>query len=77
MSDLGNKQVFAKNLKYFMNLCGKTQTDICRDLNLKISTFSDWVNANSYPRIDKVELLANYFRIQKSDLIEEKNRRSV
>ena len=71
MSDLGNRTVFAKNLKYYVNLHGKTQTDICRDLNFKVSTFSDWVNANSYPRIDKIEMMANYFGIQKSDLIEE------
>lgn len=54
-----------------MELHGKTQTDLCRDLGFKISTFSDWVNANSYPRIDKIEMIANYFGIQKSDLIEE------
>lgn len=71
MSDLGNRTIFAKNLRHYMELHGKTQTDLCRDLGFKISTFSDWVNANSYPRIDKIEMIANYFGIQKSDLIEE------
>ena len=36
-------------------------------------TFSDWVNAKSYPRIDKIELLANYFDISKADLVEERS----
>ena len=31
---------------------------------------SDWVNGKKFPRIDKIELLAQYFGIQKSDLIE-------
>lgn len=33
-------------------------------------TFSDWVNAKTYPRIDKIEMMANYFGISKSDLVE-------
>ena len=72
MSDLGNKQIFAANLKKYMKLNDVTQTDICNFLKLKPSTFSDWVNAKTYPRIDKIELLANYFGINKSDLIEDK-----
>ena len=41
-------------------------------MKFKPSTFSDWVNAKTYPRIDKIEMLANYFGINKSDLIEDK-----
>lgn len=71
MSDLGNKEIFARNLKYYMNLNKKDRNDICKDLNFKYSTFTDWINAKIYPRIDKIELLARYFNIEKSDLIEE------
>ncbi len=39
-------------------------------------TFSDWVNAKTYPRIDKIELMANYFGISKSDLVEDRSRSS-
>ena len=38
------------------------------------TTLSDWLNAKKYPRIDSIELLANYFNIQKSDLIEKKEK---
>lgn len=44
---------------------------ICSDLNLKYTTFTDWVNAKTYPRIDKIEMLANYFGITKADLVED------
>lgn len=74
MSDLGNKEIFAKNLNYYMNLNKKTRTDVCRDLDIPYSTFTDWCNANIYPRIDKIELLANYFEIKKSDLVENKEK---
>jgi len=70
MSDLGNKKIFSKNLKYYMELNNKDRNDICKILGFKYSTFSDWYNGNKYPRIDKIEMLANYFNIKKSDLIE-------
>lgn len=72
MSSIGNKEVFAKNLNHYMEMNGKDRAEICKELGFKYSTFTDWVNANKYPRIDKIELLANYFGIQKSDLIEDK-----
>lgn len=73
MSNLGNKQVMAKNIKKFMTQNNVSQTDICNALKFKPSTFSDWVNAKTYPRIDKIEMLANYFGIEKSDLVEDKS----
>ncbi len=74
MNDLGNKEIFAKNLKYYMTINNKTRNDICKDLGFKYTTFTDWYNGNIYPRIDKIEMLANYFRIEKSDLIEDKEK---
>lgn len=74
MSDLGNKEIFAKNLNYYMTINKKNRTDVCRDLDIPYSTFTDWCNANIYPRIDKIELLANYFDIKKSDLVENKEK---
>lgn len=75
MSDLGNKEVFAKNLKYYMELNNKTRNDIARITNVPYSTVSSWCNALFYPRIDKIEMLANYFNILKSDLVEDKERK--
>lgn len=72
MSDLGNKEIFAKNLKYYMELNHKDRNDICHDLKFPYTTFAEWYNGNIYPRIDKIEILANYFNIKKSDLIERK-----
>ena len=72
MSNLGNKDIMAKNIKYYMELNKVTQTDLCNMLGFKMSTFSDWVHARTYPRIDKIEMLANYFGIEKSDLVEDR-----
>ena len=73
MSDLGNKAIMAENIKYYMEKKNKTRNEICDDLGIKYTTFSDWVNGKKYPRIDKIEMLANYFGIEKSDLVEKRN----
>ena len=71
MSNLGNKEVFAKNLTYYVERSGKDQKVIAEVLGVAPSTFNEWMKAKKYPRIDKIEMLANYFGILKSDLIEE------
>ena len=76
MSDLGNREVFSANLRRYMEIKKVTRTDICNALGFKYSTFTDWVNGAKYPRIDKIEMLANYFGIEKSDLIERKSANS-
>ena len=56
-----------------MELQGRSRNDISEALGISYYTVSDWVNGKKYPRMDKVEMLANYFGIQKSDLIEAKD----
>lgn len=70
MSDLGNKEIFAKNLKYYMKLNNKDRNDLSKDLNIPYTTITSWCKGEFYPRIDKIQLLANYFNIQKADLVE-------
>lgn len=69
---MDNKDIFARNLKYYMAVNNKTRKEICSALGFSYYTFTDWVNGKKYPRMDKVEMLANYFGILKSDLIEDK-----
>jgi transcriptional regulator with XRE-family HTH domain len=65
------KQVFAENLKKYMARDDRNQLDIANLVGVSPSTASDWINGKKYPRMDKVEMLANYFGIRKSDLVEE------
>ena len=76
MSSIGNKEVFAKNLSYYLSKCGRDQKEVAEIVGVAPSTFNEWIKAKKYPRIDKIEILANYFRIQKSDLIEDKAKKS-
>lgn len=68
---MDNKYVFANNLNHYMKKYGKSRRDISEALGISYYTVTDWVNGKKYPRMDKVEMLANYFGILKSDLIEE------
>ena len=74
MSNIGNKEIFAKNLVHYLSVCGKEQKEVADKIGVATSTFNEWVKGKKYPRIDKIELLANYFRIKKSDLIETKTK---
>ena len=67
------KNILSRNLKNLLERKGKTQTDMAKDLNLKESTVSSWVNAVKYPRRDKIELLADYFGVMPSDITEDKS----
>ena len=70
--DKDNKGTFAKNLNKLMISHNRSRRDISDALGISYFTVSDWVNGKKYPRMDKVELLAQYFGVLKSDLIEEK-----
>jgi len=65
------KIVFSKNLKLQLDKRGLNQTDMARDLNIPETTVSNWMKASTYPRPDKIQLMANYFNIRRSDLTEE------
>ena len=69
-----SKEVFAKNLRYYMERRGKNQKELAEIVGVSPPTMNDWLKAKKYPRIDKIDILADYFGILKSDLIEEKEK---
>lgn len=72
MSNIGNKETMSKNLKYYIEKSGKDRKTLADIWGFPYSTVTDWINGNKYPRIDRIEVMADYFGILKSDLIEEK-----
>ena len=69
-NNLGNKKDFAENLKYYMSKHGYSSKEIAERIGVKESSVSYWINAVYYPRIDKIEKLANLFHINKANLVE-------
>lgn len=72
-SDLGNHEIFSRNLKRHLHLSGHSQKDVAAAINVGTGTFCDWIKGRSYPRMDKLQALADYFGVQKSDLVEDVN----
>lgn len=68
---IGNKDVFSRNLKRCIAKSGKDRSEVADDLGFPYSTLTDWINGKKYPRIQNIERLALYFRVSKSDLIED------
>lgn len=63
------KLKFAQNLKNIMQKRNKTQSDLVKDLSFRQATVSDWLNGKKYPRMDKVEKLANYLGVSINELL--------
>ena len=65
------KEIFIKNLRYLMEANGITQADISNALNVSSSTVSDWCNGNKFPRVDKLQRIAEMLGVRPSALTTE------
>lgn len=72
-----SKQVFSQNLRKYMAQAGKTQKEVADVVGVAAPTFNEWLSGKKFPRIDKIQKLADYFGILKSDLIEEKEKSTI
>ncbi|MBS4931773.1 MAG: helix-turn-helix transcriptional regulator [Clostridiales bacterium] len=63
------KEVFSKNLCYWLERRGKTQADLYRRMEISSATASDWCNAKKIPRTDKLIDLASWLMIEIGDLL--------
>ena len=70
MSEQEQKVIFSNNLKYYLERSGHSQKEVAEAIDVSPQTFNTWMRGIALPRMGKVEKLANYFRINKSDLIE-------
>lgn len=76
MSDAEQKIIFSRNLIKYVSQSGKSQKEIADAIGVSPQTFNTWCQGIAIPRMGKVQLLSDYFRINKSDLIEEHPDRS-
>ncbi len=72
---LGNKEIMAENLQRYMNMYGLDRNDIAEIAGVSYFTVTAWLKARTYPRIDKIEILANHWNISKADLVEPESER--
>lgn len=70
MSEDKRKEIFRKNLLRYIG--NKSQSEIAKAIGVSPQTFNTWCQGIAMPRMNKIQLLADYFKISISDLIEEK-----
>lgn len=72
MTEIDQKRIFSKNLNYFLSKYNKTQKEVADAISVSPQTFNTWCKGIALPRMGKVQRLADYFHIEKSDLIDER-----
>lgn len=70
MSEREEKKIFTENLNKYLKLYDKTQLEVANAIGVSPQTFNTWVKGIAIPRMGKIQRLADYFHIKKSDLIE-------
>ena len=68
MPDTEARESFPLILKSNMDQFGMNQTDIAKRLNISKQTVSDWMNGKKFPRVDKMQQLADIFGVLLSDM---------
>lgn len=66
-------EIFSKNLVYYMDKLGKTQSDLSKDLNIHKATISSWCRGSRLPKLEKIDLIADYLNIDDPFILLSKN----
>lgn len=74
MASYETKTIFSRNLSRLIdNTDDMTQEKLANLMGVSPSSVSGWCNGAKMPRMDKVEWIADYFKVSKSDLLEERH----
>lgn len=65
------KRIFSKNLSYFLSLNDMQQKDLAKVLGVQPSTVTN-IKQTSMTQVSTIQKIADYFKIGKSDLVDEK-----
>lgn len=76
MSELGNKDVFSTNLTYYLAQKDVMQKDLAKHLGISQASVNDWIKKRTYPRMDKLQMTAEFLGVKMTDLVEPRNKMS-
>lgn len=72
ITDEEQKRIFSKNLRYYLSLNNMQQKELAHILGIQPSTITNWLKQAAMPQVSTIQKIADYFRIGKSDLVDEK-----
>lgn len=70
MSEKEYARIIGANLKRIAYEHGKSQVQMSKELKINKATISSWMNGTRVPRMDKIDLLCNYFNVKRADIME-------
>ena len=70
MSDKTQNIIFSNNLNQLLIKNRKTQKEVADAIGVSPQTFNTWCLGIALPRMGKIQKLADYFNVSKSDLID-------
>lgn len=65
-----NRRIMGSNIQRHLDEMGMDRKEFAKRMGFPYSSVTDWINGKSYPRIDKIEAMANFFGCDKADLVE-------
>ena len=68
MPDSAARMAFPRILRMYMDQNRMNQSDIAEKLHVSKQTVSDWINGKKFPRVDKMQQLADLFGVLMSDM---------
>lgn len=71
MEDNKARKILSKNLQRLMNDKNIDQIELAEALKVSQPTVSNWINQTKYPRIKRIQEIADYFEVPKSKVIED------
>ena len=65
------KKTFTDNLNRLLRVRGITQAELATYMEVSNTTVNNWVKVYKVPRMDKVDKLCSFFKIKRSELLEQ------
>lgn len=62
-------KIIAKNLKRLAYYTEKSQVEIAKELGVSKATLGAWMNGTRIPKMDKIDLLADYFNVTRNEIM--------
>lgn len=77
MPEAEQKEIFARNLNECLSITQKTQKEVADAIGVSPQTFNTWCKGVALPRMGKIQKLAEYFHVSKTDLIDDKAQHNI
>lgn len=66
-----SKDILANNIKNLLKMQGFSREDVANGIGVKYTTFCDWAKGRTYPKMEYIKEIADFFCVTLNGLLEE------